>query len=166
MLIWTVMTRHVCCDFFLQARQAMQEQLTRNKELMQKLQVTSESEEERGTEEEDDFVPDAVNEVQMTADGPNPWMVRNHSGDAKEAEIQKDPEKLREPVADKASESEEEERPVEEEEILLKEFEERRLFRKKSGLNQDTEPVGRQETKGNLWWTRREGCLVQVLQVN
>lgn len=40
------MIRHVCYDFFLQARQAMQEQLARNKELMQKLQVTSESEEE------------------------------------------------------------------------------------------------------------------------
>ncbi|XP_039720890.1 LOW QUALITY PROTEIN: U3 small nucleolar RNA-associated protein 14 homolog A [Pteropus medius] len=142
-------SKAIMAKYDLEARQAMQEQLTRNKELMQKLQVTSESEEERGTEEEDDFVPDAVNEVQMTADGPNPWMVRNHSGDAKEAEIQKDPEKLREPVADKASESEEEERPVEEEEILLKEFEERRLFRKKSGLNQDTEPVGRQETKGS-----------------
>ncbi|ELK12146.1 U3 small nucleolar RNA-associated protein 14 like protein A [Pteropus alecto] len=142
-------SKAIMAKYDLEARQAMQEQLARNKELMQKLQVTSESEEERGTEEEDDFVPDAVNEVQMTADGPNPWMVRNHSGDAKEAEIQKDPEKLREPVADKASESEEEERPVEEEEILLKEFEERRLFRKKSGLNQDTEPVGRQETKGS-----------------
>lgn len=160
------MTRHVCYDIFLQARQAMQEQLARNKELMQKLQVTSESEEEeRGAEEEDDFVPDAVNEVQMTADGRNPWMVRNHSGDAKEAEIQKDPEKLLKPMASKASESEEE-GPVEEEEILLKEFEERRLFREKSGLNQDTEPVGRQETKGNLWWTKREGCLERVLQTN
>lgn len=143
-------SKAIMAKYDLEARQAMQEQLARNKELMQKLQVTSESEEEeRSAEEEDDFVPDAINEVQMTADGPNPWMVRNHSGDAKEAEIQKDPEKLSEPMADKASESEEEERPVEEEEILLKEFEERRLFRKKSGLNQDTEPVGRQETKGS-----------------
>ena len=135
----------------------MQDQLARNKELTQKLQVTSESEEEGGVEEEGDlFVPDAVNEAQKTANGLNPWMVRNHPGDAKEAEIQKDPEQLPEPVANEASESEGEERPMAEEEIVLKEFEEKRLLRKTSGLNHNAKPVDRQETKGELWWTGRE----------
>lgn len=50
-------------------------------------------------------------------------MVRGHSGDAEEAESQDDPEQLPGPLADEASESEGEERPVSEEEILLKEFE-------------------------------------------
>ncbi|XP_019516917.1 PREDICTED: U3 small nucleolar RNA-associated protein 14 homolog A-like, partial [Hipposideros armiger] len=134
----------------LEARQAMQEQLARSKELTQKLQVASRSEEEEGgTEEEGDLlVPDAVNEAQVTADGPNPWMVKNHSSDTKDAEIQ-DTEQLPEPMADEASEREEEEiKPAAEEEILLKEFEERRSLREKSRLNQDRlEPMGRQKTK-------------------
>uniref|UniRef100_G1NWT3 UTP14A small subunit processome component n=1 Tax=Myotis lucifugus TaxID=59463 RepID=G1NWT3_MYOLU len=144
-------SKAIMAKYDLEARQAMQDQLARNKELTQKVQVASESEEEEGGEEEegDLLVPDAVNEAHMTADGPNPWMVRNHSGDAKEAEIQKDPEQLPEPMANEASESEEEERPVAEEEILLKEFEERRSLRKKSGLNQDAKPVSRQETKAD-----------------
>ncbi|EPQ11762.1 U3 small nucleolar RNA-associated protein 14 like protein A [Myotis brandtii] len=142
-------SKAIMAKYDLEARQAMQDQLARNKELTQKVQVASESEEEEGGEEEegDLLVPDAVNEAHMTADGPNPWMVRNHSGDAKEAEIQKDPEQLPEPMANEASESEEEEIPVAEEEILLKEFEERRSLRKMSGLNQDAKPVSRQETK-------------------
>ncbi|CAK6450302.1 unnamed protein product [Pipistrellus nathusii] len=140
-------SKAIMAKYDLEARQAMQDQLARNKELTQKVQMASESEEEEAGEEEGDLVPDAVNEAHMTADGLNPWMVGNHSSDAKEAEIQKDPEQLPEPVANEASESEEEEIPVAEEEILLKEFEERRLLRKKSGLNQDANPVGRQETK-------------------
>ncbi|KAM7045339.1 U3 small nucleolar RNA-associated protein 14 homolog A [Molossus nigricans] len=142
-------SKAIMAKYDLEARQAMQDQLARNKELTQKFQVASESEEEeRGTEEEGDLlVPDVVNEVQMTSDGPNPWMVRNHSGGEKQAEIQKDPEQLPEPVANEASESEGEESPVAKEEILLKEFEERRSLSKKSGLNQDAKPVGRQETK-------------------
>ncbi|XP_036299374.1 U3 small nucleolar RNA-associated protein 14 homolog A isoform X2 [Pipistrellus kuhlii] len=140
-------SKAIMAKYDLEARQAMQDQLARNKELTQKVQMASESEEEEGGEEEGDLVPDAVNEAHMTADGLNPWMVGNHSSDAKEAEIQKDPEQLPEPMANEASESEEEEIPVAEEEILLKEFEERRSLRKKSGLNQDAKPVGRQETK-------------------
>ncbi|XP_054432983.1 U3 small nucleolar RNA-associated protein 14 homolog A [Pteronotus mesoamericanus] len=142
-------SKAIMAKYDLEARQAMQVQLARNKELTQKLQVVSESEEEvEGVEEEGELlVPDAVNEAQMTADGLNPWMVRNHPGDAKEAEIQKNPEQLPEPMADKASESEGEERPVAEEDVLLKEFEERRSLRKTSGLTQDAKPVDRQETK-------------------
>ncbi|XP_007450535.1 PREDICTED: U3 small nucleolar RNA-associated protein 14 homolog A isoform X2 [Lipotes vexillifer] len=141
-------SKAVMAKYDLEARQAMQEQLARNKELMQKIQVASESaEEEGGAEEEGEpFVPDVVNEVQMKVDRPNPWMFRNHSGDTKEAEVQGDPEELAEPAAQEAPESEEE-GPAVAEEILLKEFEERRSLRQKSGLNQIAKPVGSQEAK-------------------
>uniref|UniRef100_A0A452QCQ4 UTP14A small subunit processome component n=1 Tax=Ursus americanus TaxID=9643 RepID=A0A452QCQ4_URSAM len=140
-------SKAIMAKYDLEARQAMQEQLARNKELTQKLQVASDSEEEEeGAEEEGELVPDAVNEIQMDANGPNPWMLRNHLRGTGEAKV-RDPEKLPEPVAHEASESEEEERPGAEEEILLNEFEERRSLRKKSTLNQDTEPVSRQEPK-------------------
>uniref|UniRef100_G1M934 UTP14A small subunit processome component n=1 Tax=Ailuropoda melanoleuca TaxID=9646 RepID=G1M934_AILME len=140
-------SKAIMAKYDLEARQAMQEQLARNKELTQKLQVASDSEEEEdGAEGEGELVPDAVNEIQMDANGPNPWMLRNHLRGTKEAKVQ-DPKKLPEPVAHEASESEKEERPGAEEEILLNEFEERRSLRKKSGLNQDTELVSRQEPK-------------------
>ncbi|XP_053436036.1 U3 small nucleolar RNA-associated protein 14 homolog A [Nycticebus coucang] len=133
-------SKAIMAKYDLEARQAMQEQLAKSKELMQKLQVVSESEEEGGTEEL--LVPDAVNEVQMNADGPNPWMFRSCTSDTKEAEIQEDPEQLPEPVAHKISESEGDERPVAEE-MLLKEFEERQSLREMSELNQE----GSQETQ-------------------
>ncbi|XP_066214714.1 EF-hand calcium-binding domain-containing protein 6 isoform X1 [Saccopteryx leptura] len=142
-------SKAVMAKYDLEARQAVQEQLARNKELTQKLQVASENEEEAGgTEEEGDLVP-VVKELQMTAYGLNPWVTRSHSSEAKEAEIQKGPEPLPESVAEEASEGEGEERQVAEEEILLKEFEERQSLRKNPGLNQDMEPGGRQETKGS-----------------
>ncbi|XP_006204061.1 U3 small nucleolar RNA-associated protein 14 homolog A isoform X1 [Vicugna pacos] len=142
-------SKAIMAKYDLEARQAMQEQLARNKELTQKIQVASESEEEEGGTEEDcdPLVPDVVNEVQVKANRPNPWMFRNHSSDAKEAETQEDPEEIAGSTAHEASESEEEEGPLAEEEILLKEFEERRSLRQKSGLNQIAEPVGRPETK-------------------
>ncbi|KAI5942430.1 U3 small nucleolar RNA-associated protein 14 homolog A isoform X1 [Manis javanica] len=141
-------SKAIMAKYDLEARQAMQEQLARNKELTQKLQAASQSEEEEGDVEEEGelLVPDAVNEVQMNADRGNPWMCRNYSSDAKEHKMEKDPEKLPEPMAPKASESEEEERPLAEEEILLKELEERRLLRKMSGLNQNAKLEGRRET--------------------
>ncbi|XP_064217314.1 U3 small nucleolar RNA-associated protein 14 homolog A isoform X2 [Aotus nancymaae] len=143
-------SKAIMAKYDLEARQAMQEQLAKNKELTQKLQVASESEEEEGGAEEVEelLVPDAVNEVQMNVDGPNPWMLRSCTTDTREAATEEeDPEQLPEPVAHEVSESEGEERPVAEEDILLREFEERRSLRKKSDLNQDAEPAGSQETK-------------------
>uniref|UniRef100_A0A2K5S1F2 UTP14A small subunit processome component n=1 Tax=Cebus imitator TaxID=2715852 RepID=A0A2K5S1F2_CEBIM len=143
-------SKAIMAKYDLEARQAMQEQLTKNKELTQKLQVASESEEEEGDGEEVEelLVPDAVNEVQMNVDRPNPWMLRSCTRDTKEAAAEEeDPEQLPEPEAHEVSESEGEERPVAEEDILLREFEERRSLRKRSELNQDAEPAGSQETK-------------------
>lgn len=140
-------SKAIMAKYDLQARQAMQEQLAKNKELTQKLQVVSESEEEGGADEEEALVPDVVNEVQMNADGPNPWMLRSCNRDAKEVEIQADSEEPPEPVVHEFSENEGNEKPMEEEDVLLREFEERRSIRKQSKLNQNPEPVGGQETK-------------------
>lgn len=128
----------------------MQEQLAKNKELTQKLQVVSESEEEGGAEEEEALVPDVVNEVQKTANGPNPWMLRSCNHDAEENEIQADSEQLPEPVAHELPKNEENEKPVAEEDDLLKELEKRRSLRKRSELNQDAKPLDDRETKGEL----------------
>uniref|UniRef100_A0A8C3VTN5 U3 small nucleolar RNA-associated protein 14 homolog A n=1 Tax=Catagonus wagneri TaxID=51154 RepID=A0A8C3VTN5_9CETA len=139
-------SKAIMARYDLEARQAMQEQLARNKELTQKIQRASESEEEEegAGEEGEPLVPDVVNEVQAKVNGPNPWMFRNQSSDATEPEIQEDPDEGAEPAGHEASESEDEEGPVAEEDILLKEFEERRSLRQKSGLSG---PVGSPETK-------------------
>ncbi|XP_004696062.2 PREDICTED: U3 small nucleolar RNA-associated protein 14 homolog A [Condylura cristata] len=142
-------SKAIMAKYDLEARQAMQEQLARNKELTQKLRAASESEEEveAGAEEEGELlVPEAVNKVQVNGAGPNPWMLRSRLGDPKE-EIQEDLAQQPKPVALEVSESEEEDKPVAEEELLLKEFAERRLLRKKSRLNQNTNWGGNQETK-------------------
>ncbi|KAM7230587.1 hypothetical protein CapIbe_018077, partial [Capra ibex] len=141
-------SKAIMAKYDLEARQALQEQLSRNKELTQKVQVASESEEEEeGQEEEEEtLVPDMVNEVQIKANGLNPWMSQNHFIDAKETDVQKDLEDPAEPEAQETSESEEE-RAVVEEETLLKEFEERRSLRQKSKLNHMAEPVHRRVTK-------------------
>uniref|UniRef100_A0A8B9WX49 U3 small nucleolar RNA-associated protein 14 homolog A n=1 Tax=Bos mutus grunniens TaxID=30521 RepID=A0A8B9WX49_BOSMU len=140
-------SKAIMAKYDLEARQAMQEQLARNKELTQKVAASESEEEGEGQEEEEEpLVPDLVNEVQIKANGLNPWMFRNHFIDAKEAEVQKDLEDPAEPEAQETSESEEE-KAVVEEETLLKEFEERRSLRQKSELNHMAEPVHRRVTK-------------------
>nr|XP_013004022.1 U3 small nucleolar RNA-associated protein 14 homolog A-like [Cavia porcellus]XP_013004023.1 U3 small nucleolar RNA-associated protein 14 homolog A-like [Cavia porcellus] len=141
-------SKMVMAKYDLEARQAVQEQLAKNKELTHKLQIISESEEEkRGTKEEESLVPDVLNEVQMCTDGPNPWLLRGCNSDTKESEIQPDPEQQPEPVIPKFPKTEEDERPAAEEEILLKGFGESRSLRERFQLNRDTESVGCQETK-------------------
>lgn len=147
-------SKAIMAKYDLEARQAMQEQLARNKELTQKLQVASEGEEEAEEEEGDmeeagaALVPDAVNEVQQNGIQPNPWMLKRRPGDKEEEDIGNVPEPPPEPVAQEASESEEEEeKPVAVEEIMLQECEERRLLRQKAELNKGTEAVGRQAAK-------------------
>ncbi|XP_045151905.1 U3 small nucleolar RNA-associated protein 14 homolog A, partial [Echinops telfairi] len=119
-----------------EARQAMQEQLAKNKELTQKLQVSLESEEEEGRmEEEELLVPDAVNAIQMKANGPNPWMLQSVTLAASEADEQQDPEQLpSEPTAGEDSESDGEGSAGATEETELRELEERRSLRKRSEL--------------------------------
>ncbi|XP_004587745.2 U3 small nucleolar RNA-associated protein 14 homolog A [Ochotona princeps] len=136
-------SKAIMAKYDLEARQAMQEQLAKNKELTQKLQASSMSEEEEeggATEEGEELVPDAVNEVQTNADGPNPWMLRARTSDPTGTVIQKDPDEQPEPMAPEMTGSEEDEKPVPEEEALLKEFAERRSLRKRAELTQDAVP--------------------------
>lgn len=141
-------SKAIMAKYDLEARQAMQEQLAKNKELTQKLQVVSESEEEGGADEEEALVPDVVNEVQKTADGPNPWMLRSCNRDAKENnETQADSEQLPEPAAHEFPKNEENDKPVAEEDDLLKEVEKRRSLRKRAELHQDAGLMGNQDTK-------------------
>ncbi|XP_055963701.1 U3 small nucleolar RNA-associated protein 14 homolog A [Sorex fumeus] len=147
-------SKAIMAKYDLEARQAMQEQLAKNKELTQKLQVASEGEEEEVEEECDVeeagelLVPNAVNEAQQNGIGPNPWMLKRRPDDTEEKDIQNAPEPISEPVVQEASESEEEEeRPVAVEEIMLQECEERRLLRQKAELSNSTEAVGSQATK-------------------
>ncbi|XP_069069010.1 U3 small nucleolar RNA-associated protein 14 homolog A [Pleurodeles waltl] len=118
----------IMAKYDLEARKAMQEQLEKNKELTKKLEIVSESDDEG--EPEEDTIPDFVNEVQMTKEGPNPWMSGKLSRDGKdslaEVESQQPPVEM-----DEGKKSEdEEEKELSEDEMLLQEFENIRRLRK------------------------------------
>lgn len=108
-----------------QARKAMQEQLARNKELMQKVRVEPPEEELCEVPEED---------MDTTAlpmpSGANPWMLGKPSGLAAEPEAQEGPRDDIVPGAVKnKDEMEEEEEELSEEEALLQDFEQKRRER-------------------------------------
>ncbi|XP_061454906.1 U3 small nucleolar RNA-associated protein 14 homolog A [Rhineura floridana] len=111
----------------LEARQAMQEQLARNKELTQKVHPAASDSEEGGndSEAEGGLVPDVVNEGHAGVDPDNPWMLGKPHAESKE-----DPPAS----AENSGESEGEEGPpVTEEEVLLQGFVERRQSQGPSG---------------------------------
>ncbi|XP_048197559.1 U3 small nucleolar RNA-associated protein 14 homolog A-like [Perognathus longimembris pacificus] len=129
-------SKAIMAKYNLEVRQAMQEQLAKNKELTQKLQVISESEEEEGnTEEKEPLTSDVMHEVQMNGDVTNPWMFKECDIDAKEDQTPK------------FSEVKENQRPVAEKEILSRDHEEKHSLRKPSELDHDEEPLGSQEMK-------------------
>ncbi|XP_012408699.1 U3 small nucleolar RNA-associated protein 14 homolog A isoform X1 [Sarcophilus harrisii] len=123
-------SKAIMAKYDLEARKAMQEQLTKNKELTQKLEVPSESEHDEDEEEDAGLIPAIVNEVQLSIDGPNPWMQKQRLNHVKNSPTQK------KPVANEAAESEEEEEATAEDELLLREVEERRAFWKSSKVEQ------------------------------
>ncbi|XP_072482856.1 U3 small nucleolar RNA-associated protein 14 homolog A isoform X2 [Notamacropus eugenii] len=129
-------SKAIMAKYDLEARKAMQEQLTKNKELTQKLQVPSDSEHNEDAEEDGDLIPDIVNDVQTSIDGPNPWMQKNRGVNPKASPIQ------RKPVASEESEPEEEEKAGAEEDTLLQEVEERRSLRKGSKVDQGSRKQG------------------------
>ncbi|KAJ6663241.1 hypothetical protein lerEdw1_010377 [Lerista edwardsae] len=105
----------IMAKYDLEARQAMQEQLARNKELTQKACPVSDSDEEgNSSETEKGLVPDVVNKGHAGVDSDNPWMLGKSRVESKE-----DPPALEE-------EGEEGEPPVSDEEALLQSFAERR----------------------------------------
>uniref|UniRef100_A0A803KK50 UTP14A, small subunit processome component n=1 Tax=Xenopus tropicalis TaxID=8364 RepID=A0A803KK50_XENTR len=124
------------------ARKAMQEQLQKNKELTRKIEVVSESE---GSEEEE-IIPDFVNDAQVNLEGPNPWMTGKLSSETKDVaqdvdcKMQSDTEEDNNIKAtEKDSDPEEE---LSEDEVLLKEFEDKRCERREQAKEMclDSEP--------------------------
>ncbi|XP_069469072.1 U3 small nucleolar RNA-associated protein 14 homolog A [Ambystoma mexicanum] len=115
----------------LEARKAMQEQLEKNKELTKKLEILSDSEEEVVADE--DTIPDFVNEVEMTKEGPNPWMLGRLSRDANDNASQEEAKQLTTTMDTERNslDEKEEDKELSEDEALLQEFEDKRCLRKK-----------------------------------
>uniref|UniRef100_A0A8C9NME4 UT14A protein n=1 Tax=Serinus canaria TaxID=9135 RepID=A0A8C9NME4_SERCA len=113
-------SRAVMAKYDLEARKAMQEQLARNKELMQKVQVEP-------PEEELCEVPEEDTTALPMPSGANPWMLGKPSGLAPEPEAQEGPRDDTVPgVVENKDEMEEEEEELSEEEALLQDFKQKR----------------------------------------
>ncbi|NWT08208.1 UT14A protein, partial [Vireo altiloquus] len=123
-------SRAIMAKYDLEARKAMQEQLARNKELMQKVQVEPPEEEPCEVPQEDT----TALPVPTGASGANPWMLGKPSGPAPEPEAQEGPRDDTVPSAveskdEMEEEEEEEEEELSEEEALLQDFEQKRRER-------------------------------------
>ncbi|NWI85697.1 UT14A protein, partial [Pitta sordida] len=120
-------SRAIMAKYDLEARKAMQEQLARNKELMQKVRVEPPEEEEPCDVPEEDTTPVPV---PTGASGANPWMLGKPSTPALEPETQEGPGDGTVPCAvESKEEEEEEEEELSDEEALLQEFEQKRQAR-------------------------------------
>ncbi|NXQ19786.1 UT14A protein, partial [Peucedramus taeniatus] len=114
-------SRAIMAKYDLEARKAMQEQLARNKELMQKVRVEP-------PEEELCEVPEEDTPALPVPSGANPWMLGKPSGLAPEPEAQEDPRDDTVPGAvENKDEMKEEE--LSEEETLLQDFKKKRRER-------------------------------------
>ncbi|KAM6323112.1 U3 small nucleolar RNA-associated protein 14 homolog A [Podargus strigoides] len=120
-------SRAIMAKYDLEARKAMQEQLARNKELMQKVRVEV-PEKEPGDVPEEDPTSLTVPAVPAGASGTNPWMLGKPSGPAKEPEVQGGLGEVAVPGAAESKEEmeEEEEEEMSEEEALLQDFAQKR----------------------------------------
>ncbi|NXY62835.1 UT14A protein, partial [Callaeas wilsoni] len=120
-------SRAIMAKYDLEARKAMQEQLARNKELMQKVRVELPEEELCEMPKEDT----TALPVPTRASGANPWMLGKPSGPAPEPESQEGPKDGTVPgaVESKDEMEEEGEEELSEEEALLHDFEQKRQER-------------------------------------
>ncbi|NXH87437.1 UT14A protein, partial [Edolisoma coerulescens] len=115
-------SRAIMAKYDLEARKAMQEQLARSKELMQKVRVEP-------PEEEPCEVPEEDSTALPVPSGANPWMLGKPSGPAPEPEAQEGPRDGTVPAAVESKDEEEEEEELSEEEALLQDFEQKRRER-------------------------------------
>ncbi|NWT56745.1 UT14A protein, partial [Erythrocercus mccallii] len=119
-------SRAIMAKYDLEARKAMQEQLARNKELMQKVQVEPPEEELCEVPEEDTTgLP-----VPTGASRANPWMLGKSSGPALEPEAPLEgPRDDAVPGTVESKDKMEEEEELSEEEALLQDFKQKRQER-------------------------------------
>ncbi|NXQ57304.1 UT14A protein, partial [Anthoscopus minutus] len=131
-------SRAIVAKYDLEARKAMQEQLARNKELMQKVRVEPPEEELSEVPEDTTALP-----VPSGTSGANPWMLGKPSGPVPEPEAQEGPRDDTVPGAvenkDDVEEEEEEEEELSEEEALLQDFKQKRRERTGSPKGHDEE---------------------------
>ncbi|NXX62850.1 UT14A protein, partial [Scopus umbretta] len=122
-------SRAIMAKYDLEARKAMQEQLAKNKELMQKVRVEL-PEEEPGDVPEEDLTSVTVPTIPAGASGANPWMLGKPSCPAEEPEVQESLGDVAAPgAAERKVETEEEEEEMSEEEALLQDFAQKRHAR-------------------------------------
>ncbi|NXB79513.1 UT14A protein, partial [Donacobius atricapilla] len=118
-------SRAIMAKYDLEARKAMQEQLARNKELMQKVRVEPPEEELCEVPEEDT----TALPVPTGTSGANPWMLGKPSGPALEPEAQEGPSDDTVPGAVENKDEMEEKEELSEEEALLQDFKQKRRER-------------------------------------
>ncbi|XP_069723929.1 U3 small nucleolar RNA-associated protein 14 homolog A [Phaenicophaeus curvirostris] len=119
-------SRAIMAKYDLEARKAMQEQLARNKELMQKVRVELPEEEEAGDVPDEDLVSVPI---PAGASGANPWMLGKPSSPAKEPEVEEGLGGVGPDAVESKEEMEEEEEVLSEEEALLQDFAQKRQTR-------------------------------------
>uniref|UniRef100_A0A8C6K0V2 Uncharacterized protein n=1 Tax=Melopsittacus undulatus TaxID=13146 RepID=A0A8C6K0V2_MELUD len=122
-------SRAIIAKYDLEARKAMQEQLAKNKELMQKVSVEL-PEEKPDDVPEEDLTSVTIPTIPTDASRANPWLLGKPSSPAKEPEAQEGQGDILEPgAAESKEEMEEEEEEMSEEEALLQDFAQKRHMR-------------------------------------
>ncbi|XP_064319584.1 U3 small nucleolar RNA-associated protein 14 homolog A isoform X1 [Phalacrocorax carbo] len=122
-------SRAIMAKYDLEARKAMQEQLAKNKELMQKVRVEL-PKEEPGDVPEEDLASVTVPTLPAGASETNPWMLGKPSSPAEEPEVQEGLGDVAVPgAAECKEEMEKEEEEMSEEEALLQDFAQKRHAR-------------------------------------
>ncbi|KAM6061278.1 U3 small nucleolar RNA-associated protein 14 homolog A isoform 2-T2 [Chlamydotis macqueenii] len=146
-------SRAIMAKYDLEARKAMQEQLARSKELMQKVRVEP-PEEEPGDASEEDPASVAVPAAPAGAGGANPWMLGQPSGPAGEPEGQEHLGDVAAPGAVESKEEEEEEEEMSEEmseeEALLQDFAQKRHTRRQRAGGPAGQGAGEREAVSEL----------------
>ncbi|KFQ57895.1 U3 small nucleolar RNA-associated protein 14 A, partial [Pelecanus crispus] len=155
-------SRAIMAKYDLEARKAMQEQLAKNKELMQKVRVEL-PEEEPADVPEEDLTPVTVPSIPAGVSGANPWMLGKPSGPAEEPEVQEGLGDIVTPGAvERKEEMEEEEEELSEEEALLQDFAQKRHARQQragspEGQGEELAAPGSAGSGVPLGWANRKG---------
>ncbi|KAF4072823.1 hypothetical protein AMELA_G00251930 [Ameiurus melas] len=137
-------TKAIMAKYDDSARKAMQQQLELNKDLTQKLVVSSDDDDEGEDDQEASALPDFVNEPESASGSVNPWMRGKLSSEGPEVTADPGTTTTEEPASSPRQEEEREEEEEEnEEEQLLRHFQTKRKLRQ--GEEDDLVPVTQEE---------------------